>query len=170
MDSRTPTVNGPNAVRHARSPARLPGVRNRAVMRSPRSEVSSGNSPSSCAVSTDKMVAMCGRWWLNELTVEVQVRGGIEHMSVAYLHRAGIHATDYNCMRWRRASRPRPCCRTRTSPEQRSSLRLVFGERTKSGQGSSPVSSTTVRDLRLLMTTVSVCEPTKLPRAGTVSR
>jgi hypothetical protein len=31
-------------------------------MRSPCSEVSGGNSPSSCAASTDKMVAMCGRW------------------------------------------------------------------------------------------------------------
>jgi hypothetical protein len=30
-------------------------------MRSPCSEVSGGNSPSSCAASTDKIVAICGR-------------------------------------------------------------------------------------------------------------
>ena len=61
-DGLTDPDNGPDAVRHARSPARLPGVRSRAAMRSPCSEVSGGNSPSSCAASTDKMVAMCGRW------------------------------------------------------------------------------------------------------------
>jgi hypothetical protein len=37
MDSRTPD-NGPDAVRHASSLARLPGVRSRAGMRSPCSE------------------------------------------------------------------------------------------------------------------------------------
>jgi NADH dehydrogenase/NADH:ubiquinone oxidoreductase subunit G len=30
--------------------------------------------------------------------------GGLEHENVAYLHRAGIHATDHSCMRWRCAS------------------------------------------------------------------
>ena len=61
-DGITDPDNGPDAVRHVRSPARLPGVRSRAAMQPPYSEVSGGNSPSSCAASTDKMVAMCGRW------------------------------------------------------------------------------------------------------------
>jgi hypothetical protein len=61
-DGLTDPNDGPEAVRPPRSPARLPEVRSRAAMRSPCSEVSSGNSPSSCAESTDKMVAMCGRW------------------------------------------------------------------------------------------------------------
>ena len=61
-DGLTDPDNGPDAVRHARSPARLPGARSRAAMRSPSSEVSSENSPSSCAASTDKMVAIYGRW------------------------------------------------------------------------------------------------------------
>jgi hypothetical protein len=45
-------------------PGRLPDYLGcaAAAMRSPCSEVSGGNSPSSCAASTDKMVAMCGRW------------------------------------------------------------------------------------------------------------
>jgi hypothetical protein len=31
--------------------------------------------------------------------------GGLEHVFVACLHRAGIHATDHSCMRWCCASR-----------------------------------------------------------------
>ena len=61
MDSRTPTTGLMRSV----MPGRLSdyrGVRSRAAMRSPSSEVNGGNSPSSCAASTDKMVAMCGRW------------------------------------------------------------------------------------------------------------
>jgi hypothetical protein len=60
-DGLTDPDNGPHAVRDARSPARLPRVRSRAALRSLCSEVSGGNSPSSCAASTDKMVAMCGQ-------------------------------------------------------------------------------------------------------------
>jgi hypothetical protein len=37
-DGLTDPDNGPDAVRHARSPARLPGVRSRAAMRLPCSE------------------------------------------------------------------------------------------------------------------------------------
>jgi hypothetical protein len=31
--------------------------------------------------------------------------GGLEHAFVAYLHRAGVHATDHSCMQWRCVSR-----------------------------------------------------------------
>jgi hypothetical protein len=61
-DGLTDPDNGPDAVRHA---SRLPGYRGCAAERRcgpPVSKVSGGNSPSSCAASTDKMVAMCGRW------------------------------------------------------------------------------------------------------------
>jgi hypothetical protein len=59
-DGLTDPDKEPDALRHARSPARLPGLCSRAAMRSPCSEVSGGNLPSSCAASTDKMVACVG--------------------------------------------------------------------------------------------------------------
>jgi hypothetical protein len=40
--------------------------------------------------------------------------GGLEPVFVAYLHRAGVHAIDRSCMRWRCVSRW--CCRARTCP------------------------------------------------------
>jgi hypothetical protein len=61
-DGLTDPGNGPDAVRYARSPAPSTGVRSRAAMRFLCLEVRGGNSASSCAASTDKMVGMCGRW------------------------------------------------------------------------------------------------------------
>jgi hypothetical protein len=61
-DALTDPDNGPDAVL---MPGRLPDYRGAAAERrcGPScSEVSGGNSPLSCAASTDKMVVMCGRW------------------------------------------------------------------------------------------------------------
>jgi hypothetical protein len=61
-DGLTDADNGPDAVRHARSPARLPGVRSRAAMRSPCFEGQRRELTVIVRRIHDKMVAMCGRW------------------------------------------------------------------------------------------------------------
>jgi hypothetical protein len=62
--------------------------------------------------------------------------GGLKHMFVAYLRRAGIHATDHSCMRWRRASRSSPMLsHANMLLSSKVSLRLAFWERARSGQG-----------------------------------
>ena len=52
-DGLTDPNNGPDAVRHARSPADYRGCAAERRCGPPVSEVSGGNSPSSCAASTD---------------------------------------------------------------------------------------------------------------------
>jgi hypothetical protein len=91
--------------------------------------------------------------------------GGLEHVFVAYLHRAGIHATDHSCMRWRvLADRDHVVAREHVLSSE-VFLPLVFRERTRSGVRV-PSAPPPPLHCGFVVSTVSVCEPQAMIRTG----